>query len=130
MVTPSSRIRSFRTCTTNSSIRSSHNFNYLKALIISLTLATVMLTSICSCKGGSTTAAITGGDTIHLKYAERLQIVKYDGYTVAKLSNPWDEGKILHTYILVSNNGQGTAGNRKYDKQELLSLFPTAISGS
>ena len=97
--------------------------NRLKFSLISIT---VVLTLLCSCKGGGTTAAIAGGDTINFKYAEKLEIVKYDGYTVAKLSNPWDEGKILHTYILVSNNGQGTAGNSKYDKQELLSLFPTA----
>lgn len=84
-----------------------------------------MLTSICSCKGGSTTAAITGGDTIHLKYAERLQIVKYDGYTVVTLFDPWNLGKILHSYILIPSNKK-SINSTKSNQQKLLSLFPSS----
>lgn len=41
------------------------------------------------------------GDTLRLKYATLLSIVKYDGYTEVDIRNPWKEGKILHSYILV-----------------------------
>ena len=48
----------------------------------------VVLLLLCSCGGGSTTAAVSGGDTVRFKYAERLTVVKYDGYTVATLADP------------------------------------------
>lgn len=53
-----------------------------------------------SCSGKTETSK-GAGDTIDLKYAEHLQVVKHDGYTVAKLVDPWKEGKTLHTYLLV-----------------------------
>lgn len=64
----------------------------------------VVLAALCSCKGGSTTAVIDGGDTVKLKYAEHISIVKYDDFTVVKLSDPWNAGKILHTYVLVPSD--------------------------
>jgi len=51
--------------------------------------------------GTRTEASQEGGDTLHLKYATLLTIVKYDGYTVAEIRNPWKQDKILHTYVLV-----------------------------
>jgi ABC-type Fe3+-hydroxamate transport system, periplasmic component len=46
------------------------------------------------------------GDTLHLKYSTLLSIVKYDGYTEVDIRNPWKEGKILHSYILVPREAQ------------------------
>lgn len=43
-----------------------------------------------------------GGDTLNLRYAENLQIVKYQHYTQVTLRNPWDTLKTLHTYLLVN----------------------------
>ena len=60
-------------------------------------LAAVLLLSC----GARTEASQEGGDTLHLKYATLLTIVKYDGYTVAEIRNPWKKDKILHTYVLV-----------------------------
>ncbi len=61
----------------------------------------LVLAVLTSCTGGSTSANSSEGDTVALKYASNLQIVKHDGYTEVNLRNPWKEGKILHTYILV-----------------------------
>lgn len=71
---------------------------------ILLVAAVVLL--LCSCSGGSTTAAFSGGDTVRMKYAERLTIVKHDGYTVAALADPWNSGRTLHTYILVPDTSK------------------------
>lgn len=55
-----------------------------------------------ACAGGSKTSCIVdGGDTLDIRYASNLQIVRYSDYTVASVRNPWDTLKTLHTYILV-----------------------------
>ena len=61
----------------------------------------LVVVAICACKGGHDNGTTTAGDTLRMKYAEQLEIVRYDGYTVVKLSDPWNRGKTLHTYILV-----------------------------
>ena len=57
-----------------------------------------------SCGGGKTASSQVEGDTIVFKYATQLCVVRYDGYTVATLKNPWKEGMILHQYVLVPAN--------------------------
>ena len=57
-----------------------------------------------SCGGGKTASSQVEGDTIAFKYATQLCVVRYDGYTVATLKNPWKEGMILHQYVLVPAN--------------------------
>ena len=55
-----------------------------------------------ACKGGQKTASMqTEGDTVAFKYATQISVVKYDGYTVATLKNPWKEGMTLHRYVLI-----------------------------
>ena len=44
------------------------------------------------------------GDTIHLKYAQLLHIVKYDDYTIVSIDNPWKKGKTLHKYVIVKKD--------------------------
>ena len=66
-------------------------------LYLILTLATVWL-SAC---GGQTARSHAEGDTVAFRYAQRLTVVRYDGYTVATLANPWKPGKTLHRYVLV-----------------------------
>lgn len=41
------------------------------------------------------------GDTLNLKYAENIEIVRYHDYNVVTLSDPWHDGRILDTYVLV-----------------------------
>lgn len=63
---------------------------------------------VVACQGGKT-ASGEGGDTLQMKYAELLTIVKHnDGaYTEAIIENPWKKGTTLHKYILVPKGNEG-----------------------
>ena len=72
--------------------------------------------AITSCQGGKTVAGDgDGGDTVKMKYAQLLTIVKHDGeyaehdgeYAEATIANPWKEGTLLHRYILVPKGEEG-----------------------
>lgn len=50
----------------------------------------------------------TVGDTIQMKYAKLLHIVKYDDHAEICISDPWHKGRILHKYKLVSYDDRNT----------------------
>ena len=56
-----------------------------------------------SCNSGKTDRYAMGGDTLHFKYARNIEVVKYDGYSVVKLKDPWKPSHTLHTYVLSEN---------------------------
>jgi iron complex transport system substrate-binding protein len=64
-------------------------------------LGVVLILLLTACRGGQTTSVQAVGDTIAFKYATQLTVVRYDGYTVVTLKNPWKDGKTLHQYVLV-----------------------------
>ena len=72
----------------------------------------MLIVALASCRGGNSVASDSegGGDTLQLKYASLLTIVDYDGYSVATIRNPWKPEKTLHTYVLVSGDGNDTHG--------------------
>ena len=57
-----------------------------------------------SCHQGKVANEGPEGDTVEMRYAENICIVRYDGYTKVVLANPWKKGAVLHTYILTSPN--------------------------
>ena len=57
-----------------------------------------------SCGGRQTTASQEVGDTVVFKYATQLSIVRHKDYTEVVVKNPWKEGKILHSYLLVPDS--------------------------
>lgn len=72
--------------------------------------------AITSCQGGKTAAGDgDGGDTVKMKYAQLLTIVKHGGeyaehdgeYAEVTIANPWKEGTQLHRYILVPKGEEG-----------------------
>ena len=63
----------------------------------------VLLLAACG-GGGKTSSALSQEEIIPLKYAENLTLVKGEGYTEARLRNPWDTTKVLQTYILVEKD--------------------------
>lgn len=79
--------------------------------------------AITSCQGGKTGAGDgDGGDTVKMKYAQLLTIVKHGGecgehngeyaeyngkYAEVTIANPWKEGTQLHRYILVPKGEEG-----------------------
>ena len=93
----------------------------MKKLYILLCGATVALL-MAACQGGKTAAAdAEPGDTLEMKYAKLLTIVKHgDGeetsdategidyqYAEAIIANPWKAGTILHRYILIPKGKEG-----------------------
>lgn len=72
------------------------------------TLLTLALTLLCSCGGNTRQQSSMAGDTVRMKYAENICIVKYDGYTKVELANPWRKGSLLHTFILVDKDAERT----------------------
>lgn len=76
---------------------------------------------VVACQGGKT-ASGERGDTLQMKYAELLTIVKHnDGaYTEAIIENPWKKGTTLHKYLLVpkGNEGDETVARLKDDIRE------------
>lgn len=76
--------------------------NELKKYILSAHIV-LMVLLFSACNGKSKTSFMQeGGDTLNLRYAENLQIVKYQHYTQVTLRNSWDTLKTLHTYLLVN----------------------------
>ncbi|MDE7379110.1 MAG: ABC transporter substrate-binding protein [Paraprevotella sp.] len=67
-----------------------------------------LLLSVCllsaSCGRQETVAFPAEGDTIPLRYAENLTLLRNDSFTVARLRNPWDTAATLHTYILIERD--------------------------
>ena len=62
------------------------------------------MTLFSACKGGQTSSVQAEGDTVTFKYATLLSVVRYDGYVVASLKNPWKEGMTLHRYVLIPSS--------------------------
>ena len=93
----------------------------MKKQYILLCGATVALL-MAACQGGKTAAAAAdAGDTLEMKYAKLLTIVKHgDGeetsdaaegidyqYAEALVANPWKAGTMLHRYILIPKGEEG-----------------------
>ena len=93
----------------------------MKKQYILLCGATVALL-MAACQGGKTAAAdADAGDTLEMKYAKLLTIVKHgDGeetsdaaegidyqYVEALVANPWKAGTMLHRYILIPKGEEG-----------------------
>ena len=76
----------------------------MKKLLLSAHIGfIVLLLSACG-GGGKTSSALGQEEIIPLKYAENLTLIKGEGYTEARLRNPWDTTKVLRTYILVEKD--------------------------
>ena len=93
----------------------------MKKLYILLCGATAALL-MAACQGGKTAVAdAEAGDTLEMKYAKLLTIVKHGDveetsdaaegvdyqYTEAIIANPWKAGTMLHRYILIPKGEEG-----------------------
>ena len=64
-------------------------------------ISALFLAVLLSSCGGRQTASVDGGDTVPFRYAQLLQLVRHDGYTVATIRHPWRQNAVLHRYVLV-----------------------------
>ena len=76
----------------------------MKQILLSAHIViTVLLLSACG--GGSKTSSVQEeGDTLKMRYATNLSVVKFPDYTMVSIRNPWDTLKTLHTYLLTDKN--------------------------
>lgn len=64
-----------------------------------------LLTLLSACGGRSKTSSVpTAEKEIPLHYAENLKLSQAEDYTIARLRNPWNTTKILHTYLLIDKD--------------------------
>lgn len=64
-----------------------------------------LLILLSACGGRSKTSSVpTTEKAISLRYAENLTLSTTEDYTIARLRNPWDTTKILHTYLLADKD--------------------------
>ena len=71
----------------------------IQAIAIALCFVAFM-----ACGDGNKPSPQATGDTIKFKYARLLQMVSHDGYVEVNVSSPWNKGKLLQKYILVSRD--------------------------
>lgn len=84
----------------------------MKKIHIYIMAALTMAADFVSCRHSSVNGqSDVVGDTVRMKYAEHISIVKYDGYTLVSLSNPWKTGAVLHRYVLVDRKDSAEARN-------------------
>ena len=75
----------------------------MKKFLLSAHIVIIVLL-LSACGGGSKTSSAFEGEILPLKYAENLTLIQGEGYTEARLRNPWDTTSILRTYILVDKD--------------------------
>ena len=85
-----------------------------------------------SCNHSQTRLEARGGDTVRFEYARHLKIVKYQGYSIATLTDPWKQGKILHTYALVPKGKAGDEVCKAFssDNNQEVTIVRTPITRS
>lgn len=68
-------------------------------LVSMLLLVSILITS---CTSTNKTDAGDKGDTIQLKYAQLLMMIRHRDYVEVQIVNPWKKGSILHRYEIRS----------------------------
>ena len=72
------------------------------AVLIVVLIAALLSLSGCRKSRLSTSDAV--GDTIPLRYAQNLTMVRYSDGILVELKDPWHEGRILHRYWLTEDS--------------------------
>ena len=82
------------------------------AVLLSGAVLMALLLMLSGCHRTRSAQAVTAGDTIPLRYAQNLTMVRFADGILVELKDPWHEGRILHRYWLTedSNNLPGPQG--------------------
>lgn len=65
-----------------------------------------LVLSLVACHQSGSHVSEQQGDTLRLKYAENLTIVRYADHAVVELKNPWKAGTVLRRYVLCTDSSQ------------------------
>ena len=73
-------------------------------------IAVILLCILFGCsrqKSGG--AGDADGDTVPLRYAKNLLMIRHADYVEVKLRNPWRQGEVLHSYCLIGHEDSAKA---------------------
>ena len=59
-----------------------------------------------SCANGISSQMPSDGDTIPMKHAKNITMVRYGDYVKVEMLNPWAKGGLLATYVLADHNAE------------------------
>ena len=65
-----------------------------------------LLLMLSGCHRTRSAQAVTAGDTIPLRYAQNLTMVRFADGILVELKDPWHEGRILHRYWLTEDSNR------------------------
>ena len=98
--------------------------DFLSGVVLVVVLFAALL-SLSGCRKSRLSTSDAVGDTIPLRYAQNLTMVRYSDGILVELKDPWHEGRILHRYWLTedSNNLHDPQGHfRSAAKKELSTI--------
>ena len=75
----------------------------LSAAVLIVVLVAALL-SLSGCRKSRLSTSDAVGDTIPLRYAQNLTMVRYSDGILVELKDPWHEGRILHRYWLTEDS--------------------------
>lgn len=82
----------------------------LKMTFFFVALSAAALATLCQGCAGRSAAVGDGGDTVQMRYARHISIVRHGKYTEVTLANPWKRGAELHRYVLVGRKDSAAVG--------------------
>ena len=74
------------------------------AVLLSGAVLMALLLMLSGCHRTRSAQAVTAGDTIPLRYAQNLTMVRFADGILVELKDPWHEGRILHRYWLTEDS--------------------------
>ena len=91
----------------------------------------ILLSILTSCQNGKgNKLALEAGDTIPIKYAQYLTMMKHDGFTEVTLQNPWKADKMLHRYILIPKGDEGDKVASQFKRNAHTDVVRTPVDNS
>ena len=85
---------------------------FFHSAVVLVVVFVVALMSLSGCRKSRLSTSDAVGDTIPLRYAQNLTMVRFADGILVELKDPWHEGRILHRYWLTEdcNNLPGPQG--------------------
>ena len=103
--------------------------DFLSGVLLVVVLFAALL-SLSGCRRSRLSTSDVVGDTIPLRYAQNLTMVRYSDGILVELKDPWHEGRILHRYWLTedSSNLHDPQGHFRSAAKKALSTLNSQLS--
>lgn len=77
---------------------------FISSAVVFVVVFVAALLSLSGCRKSRLSTSDAVGDTIPLRYAQNLTMVRYSDGILVELKDPWHEGRILHRYWLTEDS--------------------------